>query len=367
MRLRFFILGFSCLCRYAYAEDQSFNAEEKYYTYEFETKSTSDQSLDSDEKYYTYVFETADIQEDQNCSNEKAYCDTYNTAFAEDKVDILALYAILSHDEGKGIGYHQGYTSLDFFLMPSFLQDRNIYPFIDLRAHGMDNQKIAANAGVGFRFQFADEWLAGVNTYYDYRQGEHHGFDRLGCGFQQIGVGFEALGPCFDLRLNLYRPVGKTISNFSQIYFFDNRGITPTIFYKKQVAAKGFDAEIGGIIASGYISNSCWDWNIYLAGGPYYLQAMEHTGQWGGKARLEMSLGRYFYIKTAAAYDKVNRGAAQICLGVNIPLYPFTSVKPVESYYSPNDVQGCLAWRNWVSQQPKRVEIMPLRSRHVIK
>ena len=282
----------------------------------------------------------------------------------ESELDIFSFYTTLSHTEGKGIGYKQGYTTLEFFLMPSFWESNGLYPFIDLRAHGLDNQRIAANAGIGLRCWLTDDWLTGINVYYDYRQGQHHGYDKLGYGFQQVGFGLEALGPYVDVRFNLYQPVGKKVSNFTQIYL-DQTGIIPTIIGKSQWALRGFDAEIGGTIACGRINCCDWEWGSYLAAGPYYLHQECSSGDWGGKGRLELYLGRYLFIKGAAGYDNHTRGTAQICVGIEIPLYPFTSSKPAEAYYAPDEVDQYAKWHKWVSQPTERVEIMPLRSRHI--
>lgn len=315
----------------------------------------------SAEEFVDNTFERQEQYEDHHCLFES------DTApdMCENNWDIFSLYTILSHNEGRGIGYRQGYTTLEFFMMPSQWQDRDLYPFIDLRGHGLNNQRLAANAGVGIRTLVTAEWLIGANFYYDFRQGEHQGFDRVGHRFQQVSFGFEALGPIFDLRLNLYQPVGKKTSTFVQTYFFDNAGITPTNFTKQQFTAQGLDAEIGGNVGSGYIGDCKWKWNLYIAAGPYYLLAEDHTAQWGGKARLEAYLGRYIFLKATTSYDRVNRGTGQICLGINIPLYPFTSIKPAETACSPDDLDRCLKWRNWIAQPPERVEIMPLRTRRL--
>src|SRR3974390_1481326 len=52
----------------------------------------------------------------------------------------------IKHIEGKGIGYNQGYTSLDG-LFTSMWND--FIPFVDLRAHVFNNGRWAANAGLG--------------------------------------------------------------------------------------------------------------------------------------------------------------------------------------------------------------------------
>ena len=47
--------------------------------------------------------------------------------------------------EGRGIGYNEGYSSIDGFF--TFSNIRNFHPFFDARAHIFNNGKLAANAG----------------------------------------------------------------------------------------------------------------------------------------------------------------------------------------------------------------------------
>lgn len=276
---------------------------------------------------------------------------------------IFSFNSSISHTEGKGIGYKKGYTSLEFFLMPSFLAGDSLYPFIDLRGHGFNNQKLAANAGLGIRYLFDCRWLFGANLYYDYRQGDHKGFDELGYGFQQLGIGLEALGPCYDFRVNFYQPICKKKWRFTQTIFLDGSGITPTFIDKEQSTMTGFDAEIGGCIAHGSFCNCDWCWRSYLAGGPYYYKQEAGGGRWGGKIRLETHLGRYFFFEVRASYDHVDCGNVQVKAGIEIPLYPYSSVKPFEYYHDPyTDCSSYSQWRDWVSQPTERADIIPLKS-----
>ena len=89
--------------------------------------------------------------------------------------------ATVRHIEGKGIGYNQGYTTLEGFFAPD-PEKIAVMPFFDLRGHVFDNGKLAANGGLGARWRWGCR-AYGVNAYYDYRD------DRR--GFNQVGVGLE--------------------------------------------------------------------------------------------------------------------------------------------------------------------------------
>ena len=56
------------------------------------------------------------------------------------------------HIEGRGVGYTQGYSTLEMFLAPPASVDKSFLPFLDLRGHIFNKGKPAANAGFGLRF-----------------------------------------------------------------------------------------------------------------------------------------------------------------------------------------------------------------------
>ena len=103
----------------------------------------------------------------------------------------------ISHIEGKGIGYKDGYTSLDLFF--SDLHNNSL-PFLNLRGHIFDDGRLASNVGIGYR-QLWRDYVFGGNIYYDYRNTH-----RL--NYNQISAGFEVLGKRWDFRINGYLPVG---------------------------------------------------------------------------------------------------------------------------------------------------------------
>ncbi len=55
-----------------------------------------------------------------------------------------------SHIEGRGIGYTEGYTTLEGLLFP-FTSQETVFPLLDLRGHVFNNGESAANAGIGLR------------------------------------------------------------------------------------------------------------------------------------------------------------------------------------------------------------------------
>jgi hypothetical protein len=65
------------------------------------------------------------------------------------KQDYQPIKITLRHIESNGIGYDQGYTTLEGFFHTS--DPTQWVPFLDLRGHVFNNGKLAANVGLGLR------------------------------------------------------------------------------------------------------------------------------------------------------------------------------------------------------------------------
>ena len=212
----------------------------------------------------------------------------------------------LRHIEGRGIGYREGYTTVDAFLAPCDPLWDCWLPFLDVRAHVFNNGKPAANAGLGLRYLSSRIW--GVNTFYDYRRTKHHDYN-------QVSVGLESLGCDWDFRINGYFPVGSKKSGFRHLEFAGFEGHTLFLTRRREVALKGFNAEFG-TFANFW---SCFP--IYFAGGPYYLNG-EGKSTWGGEGRVNFTFADYFSIEVNTSYDGLFKwiGQGQFC--INIPFGP---------------------------------------------
>ncbi len=209
--------------------------------------------------------------------------------------------ATLRHIESGGIGYEEGYTTLEAFLAP----DPSLWkvtPFLDARGHVFDNGKWAANVGVGLRTLWGNR-AYGINTYYDYRNTRRFHSN-------QLGVGLETLGKRFDFRINGYLPLGAKISNPYDTTFKTFSGNELLLSQKFQSAMKGSDAECGVHFGK---SKS---FDFYTAAGPYYFIGEKAPATWGGKARIAATFKDIFTLEISDSYDRTfhNKFQGQISL-----------------------------------------------------
>lgn len=220
----------------------------------------------------------------------------------------------LKHIESKGIGYNQGYSSLDAFFTG---KEGDYIPFVDLRGHVFNDGKWATNVGVGTRYIFDPcLWMVGVNGYFDYRS------THSTTHFTQIGAGIEAFYDRFDFRLNGYLPVGhkrkRTKTHLESISFkrFSGNYILINEHYNNTYhgAMKGFNAELGG-----HLFGNRTQYDVYLAAGPYYYTLTEGKETWGGKARLKIGLTRCLFLEVSDSYDWIFRNRLQGSINVTIP------------------------------------------------
>ncbi len=250
------------------------------------------------------------------------------------------------HIESKGIGYNQGYSTLEgFFMMPA-AADTIWFPFLDLRGHVFNNGKFAANAGLGLRY-LSESRVWGINSYYDYRQATHR-------NFSQYGLGLESLGRVWDFRVNGYLPVGKKESNYYHYgtTFEGFKGNSLLVSRKQKIAFKGINAEAGVHAA---LSD---DILFYAAAGPYYFN--HHTlNAWGGEVRVALDFTKYVRLEGNTSYDNIFKWIGQGQLSLNFPFGPKQKI----SVRRCNTCCDEVMLRDRVVQRVDRDEIIVLDSR----
>lgn len=215
---------------------------------------------------------------------------------------------VVRHIESGGIGYKDGYTTLEVFLAGN---PECLTPFLDLRGHAFDNGKWAANAGLGLR-TFTGNRIYGVNAYYDYR-------DVGRFSSNQVGVGLESLGERVDFRLNGYFPVGKKRCDSYDTLFNGFSGHYLLLSQKYQRAMKGGDAELGFHFGK----FKCF--NFYGGAGPYYFSGA--SSLWGGKARISGTYNQAVTLEISNSYDHVFHNKFQVQLSLSFPFGRKTNVR----------------------------------------
>ncbi len=202
------------------------------------------------------------------------------------------------HIEANGVGYNQGYTTLEgFFTVPSTL-DKSWVPFLDVRVHVFNDGKPAVNSGVGMRY-LCDSRIYGLNAYYDYRDTHRYHYN-------QIGFGFETLGKIWDFRINAYIPVGKKHSHSFHIREIEKDYFTLSRFTegRREIAMKGANAEVAAHVLRKE------NYQLYTAAGPYYFERNGRVA-WGGEGRIALTLFEYLRLQLSGSYDQIFRGIVQ--------------------------------------------------------
>ncbi len=251
----------------------------------------------------------------------------------------------LYHDEGTGhhCSFGSNYWTLAFLFATEY-ELGQFMPLVDLRGHRFDNNKYAANIGVGARYIPAQDTfceLLGFNFYYDWRQG-------VKGSYNQFGVGIEVLSSRWDFRANGYIPFGsKQIT--SRCVFDHYSGGYYMIHKDCEFTSYGYNAEVGYLIVNSH------PFLLYAAAGPYYLARACSNRTRGGEFRIRPQYKDYFAVDLSVSYDAVFHAVYQATVYVYLPLYQITSRKDRKAPCGMTDRQ--------VYQQVERFEVMPLGRR----
>ena len=246
----------------------------------------------------------------------------------------------IRHIEPNGVGYNQGYSTLEAFFSSYEPLKNQWVPFVDLRGHVFNNARLAANAGVGLRY-LSSYRVWGVNTYYDFRNTSH-------LSYQQIALGLESLGKKWDFRLNGYFPLGRTKSAYYNLRFDDFETHYLVQSRKREFAMTGANAEVG------IHTQSFKHIPLYLAMGPYYLTGEKTT--WGTEARLSIDCGNYLRIEGSASYDHLFKWIGQGQLSLTLPLGRKREIQPKGNH----SCSAALTLNERLVQRVDRNEIIPV-------
>lgn len=231
--------------------------------------------------------------------------------------EVLVPYFTLKHVEAGGVGYQDGYTSIEGML--SFFPSPNWIPFIDARRHVLNNGATAFNVGTGLRAMIgSSNVILGVNAYYDERSS-------TGKSFRQASGGIEVLSPSIDFRANGYFPIDNP-KDLRSVNLFGFVGNNLLLTLRERMALTGTDAEVGSYLGS--IS----DLSFYLAAGGYFFKRQQCNTKAGFQSRLKMGWNDNFYAQLSVTHDSLYQTNVQGTLGISIPFWKRPTVK-FKSYF----------------------------------
>ncbi len=218
------------------------------------------------------------------------------------------MHVDVRHTESKGVGYKDGYTTLEGF----GIYDHNpcFMPFLDLRGHVFNDGKLAGNVGLGERTVIPSiNHIFGLYLYYDVRQEDH------GLTVNQLSPGIEMLGKRMEYRINAYFPVGNDESHSYRHRFDRFDGNRIILKSRKKFAMTGVDAEVGA-----HITQSTRH-DFYFGIGPYYFTA-DPNNAWGGKTRLYWRYKDYVSLEASYSYDHIFKNIVQGSVAFSYPFGP---------------------------------------------
>lgn len=253
------------------------------------------------------------------------------------------------HIEANGIGYGEGYTTLEGFFSPihPWGEDEEWVPFADLRGHAFNDGRLAANAGLGIRY--INNYVYGFNAYYDYRD-THRGH------YNQFSAGLEALGQIWDFRINGYLPVGRKNSKYYRTRFDKFEDHYLYLSRKKEVSLKGANAEVG------YHFDYFENMPFYFVAGTYYLHGTGKTA-WGGQIRARIDYYDYFTVEGNLSYDHLFKWVGQGQVSFNMPFGARRQVKRSTD----RSCKSSMALSSRALQRVDRFEIIPVDHKRVSK
>lgn len=188
------------------------------------------------------------------------------------------------HTVGDGVGYSNGFTSLDWFLPLLPDGDDSIW-FADLRVLVSTDREFSSNVGTGYRWYLPEQnRIIGLNAFWDTRQLDDFTFN-------QAGIGFESLGECIDLEINGYTPAVND-TNQRNLAFVGNNLLIHTVN-----ALSGVDFLLG------YNIPAFQEFHPRVLGGGYYFDSNKTPDAAGWRAKLETAFRDWLAVSVVVQDD----------------------------------------------------------------
>ncbi|NGX51666.1 MAG: hypothetical protein K1060chlam2_01539 [Chlamydiae bacterium] len=224
--------------------------------------------------------------------------------------EVPSSYTKLKHREHSGVGYSQGYSSIDVQI--TFVELSTFSAFFNPRSHVFNDGRLAFNVGVGGRYQPPNKrWMVGGNGYYDYRSEKIF-------SPQQIGGGLELFYSDFAWRFNGYSPIGTRKKAEGK---------------KRQVAL----SNVQGEVEKKFIESE--NFTFFAALGAYYLPGRSFKKRtygkaWGSQLRLSTHFWKRIEVGFETTYDRIFTFTFQGYLSFKIP-FGESSIAHSPNFYRP--------------------------------
>lgn len=195
------------------------------------------------------------------------------------------------HTQGDGVGYQNGFTSVDWFL-PLLANGPDSIWFGDFRAILSTDAESSSNFGTGYRWYEPDQnRIYGANIFWDTRQ-----FDDL--HFNQLGVGLQTFGENIDLELNAYVPAVNDTNQRSTA----QRNLA---FVGNNLSFLSVNALSGMDFMAGYNVPPILEFNTRVLGGVYFYDSNQTPRTTGWRVRLETALQDWLAFTATAQDDEL--------------------------------------------------------------
>lgn len=228
------------------------------------------------------------------------------------------------HIEGTGIPQIFPITPVQLF--PYMIYDQSLF-FSDLRIFPTNYLTVGGNAGVGYRY-FSESLnrVFGISGWYD-------GDNTRRVLFQQLGLSLESYGEAFDVRSNLYLPVGPIsrqtgLSLVNGSTQFQGDTVVYDQFRSWIVAMKGVDAEIGTVLPFEFAEEHA----MRVFGGGYYFNDNQGDSITGASARIQANLIAGLDMQGQVTYDNFFKTRAFLGFSYTFGALHRSEMKQTTSY-----------------------------------
>lgn len=203
-------------------------------------------------------------------------------------------WAAFRRSFGEASGFDVDFSRVEGFL-PLWSNSQNQLAFFDGRVVNFDDsQDWQCNLGGGWRMlSLADEWIIGLNAFYDGRSVDSN-------YYQQFGLGWELLGETCEARGNFYFPGADENEIYTSDLFglhFVESNIEGSRIRQLEASVGGLDLEVGTGLP---VLPAC---NPRAYAGYYHFGTDEYQAVDGVRGRLEAFVGDNMTVHLAVQHD----------------------------------------------------------------